>query len=76
MLPVGGPVRTIMGRFEYVPSLMGQKEEKRSRRAMDGLASASLSRGRALILGKVEDSRAILSTRDELIVVGEILLKK
>ncbi|GJT88937.1 ATP synthase subunit beta, mitochondrial-like protein, partial [Tanacetum coccineum] len=74
-LPVGGPVRTMMGRFEYVSSLIGQKEEK-SRRAMDGLASASLSRGRALILGKVDDSRAILSTRDELVVVGESLIKE
>nr|GEV93321.1 kinesin-like protein KIN-UB [Tanacetum cinerariifolium] len=31
---------------------------------------------RALILGKVEDSRAILSTRDELVVVGESLIEE
>ncbi|GJT93657.1 hypothetical protein Tco_1082502 [Tanacetum coccineum] len=50
--------------------------EDKSKRAMDGLASASLSRGRALILGKVDDSRAISNTRDELVVVGESLIEE
>ncbi|GJV25999.1 hypothetical protein Tco_1378694, partial [Tanacetum coccineum] len=30
----------------------------------------------ALILGKVDDLRAILSTRDELVVVGESLIEE